>query len=466
MPPTGFEARAEQRATIQRMAHEARVDPALGELLEELRDLEQQHDRESFEASLIRVARRDYEKAVRVPPRLQGELTRAASLGYAAWLQAREQRDYGVMLPHLERNLALRREYVACFEPEGDPYDVVLDDYEPGMKTHEVEPVFQLLKERLVPMIRAVAEAEPIDDSCLHGRLPREPQRQVAMTILERWGFDRLSWALDDTVHPFMSSMSPADIRLTTRFDDDNIHGILSCLHEFGHGLYERQLDPRYTRTPLADGVSAAFHESQSRGWENLVGRRLSTWKFFYPMLQEALASFADVPLETFHRALNKVAPTYRRVDSDEVTYGLHIILRFELERELLSGALDLRDLPEAFDGKMRDYLGLQPPDIVSGVLQDVHWSDMTFGYFPTYQLGNIISVQIWQRAEADLGDFDEQFERGEFAPLAEWLREHVHRHGRKYLPGELLKRTVDSGLDPQPLLRYLREKFGAIYGL
>jgi carboxypeptidase Taq len=285
------------------------------------------------------------------------------------------------------------------------------------------------------------------------------------MTILERWGFDRLSWALDDTVHPFMSSMSPADIRLTTRFDDDNIHGILSCLHEFGHGLYERQLDPRYTRTPLADGVSAAFHESQSRGWENLVGRRLSTWKFFYPVLQEALASFAEVPLETFHRALNKVAPTYRRVDSDEVTYGLHIILRFELEREMLRGALDLHDLPEAFDAKMRDYLGLQPPDIVTGVLQDVHWSDMTFGYFPTYQLGNIISVQIWQRAEADLGDLDEQFERGEFAPLADWLREHVHRHGRVFEPKDLLQRVTGSGVDAAPYLGYLERKLEELFG-
>jgi carboxypeptidase Taq len=465
MPPTGFEARAEQRATIQRMTHEARVDSALGELLEELRDFEKQHDPESLEASLIRVARRDYEKAVRVPPRLQGELTRAASLGYAAWLQARERKDYNIMLPHLERNLALRREYVACFEPEGDPYDVVLDDYEPGMKTDEVEPVFRLLKERLVPMIRAVAESEPVDDSCLHGRLPRDAQRQVAMTILERWGFDRLSWALDDTVHPFMSSMSPADIRLTTRFDDDNIHGVLSCLHEFGHGLYERQLDPRFTRTPLADGVSAAFHESQSRGWENLVGRRLSTWKFFYPTLQEALPMFADVRLETFHRALNKVQPTYRRVDSDEVTYGLHIILRFELEREMLSGTLDLRDLPEAFDAKMRDYLGLQPPDIVTGVLQDVHWSDMTFGYFPTYQLGNIISVQIWSRAQADLGDLDEQFERGDFAPLAEWLREHVHRHGRTFEPKELLQRVTGSGVDAAPYLGYLERKLEELFG-
>ena len=246
-----------------------------------------------------------------------------------------------------------------------------------------------------------------------------------------------------------MSSMSPADIRLTTRSDDDNIHGILSCLHEFGHGLYERQLDPRYTRTPLADGVSAAFHESQSRGWENLVGRRLSTWKFFYPVLQEALPGFADVPLETFHRALNKVQPTYRRVDSDEVTYGLHIILRFELERELLSGALDLRDLPEAFDAKMRDYLGLQPPDIVTGVLQD----------------GNIISVQIWQRAEADLGDFDEQFERGEFAPLAEWLREHVHRHGRAFEPKDLLQRVTGGGVDAAPYLGYLERKLEELFG-
>jgi carboxypeptidase Taq len=466
MPPAGAEARAEQRATVAGAAHELRVDPALGELLEELRPFEEEHDPASFEASLIRVARRDYGKAARVPPDLRAALTRAGSLGYRAWLSARAENDYAIMLPHFERNLELQRRYVECFAPYDDPYDVVLDDYEPGMKTAEIEPIFDRLKERLVPMIRAVGEAEPVDDACLHGSFPPSAQRRVSLAIMERWGMDDVSWRLDDTVHPFMSSMSPADIRLTTRFDEDSLHGILSCLHEFGHGLYERQLDPRLTRTPLADGVSSAFHESQSRMWENLVGRRLSTWKFFYPLLQAELPDpFLDVPLETFHRALNKVQPNLRRVDSDEVTYGLHIILRFELERDILGGRLDLRDLPEAFDAKMRDYLGLQPPDLAHGVLQDVHWSDMSLGYFPTYQLGNVVSLQLWERAEAELGDLDEQFARGEFGPLAGWLQEHVHRYGRTFEPKELLERATGAGIDVEPYLAYLERKLRDLFG-
>jgi carboxypeptidase Taq len=465
MPPAGAESRAEQRATVEAVTHEHRVDPALGELLEGLRPFEEAHDPDSFEAGVIRVARRDYEKAIRVPPELQAALERAGSLGYRAWLRARADNDYSIILPHFESNLELRRRYVDCFDYDGDPYDVVLDDYEPGMKTAEVEVIFDRLKERLVPMIRAVAEREPIDDSCLHGSFPRAAQHRVSTAILQTWGMDDQAWRLDYTVHPFEVSMAINDIRLTTRFDEDNIHGILSCLHEFGHGLYERQIEPAYFRTSLADGVSSAIHESQSRMWENLVGRRLSTWRYFYPTLQRELPAFLDVPLETFHRALNKVQPTLRRVDADEVTYCLHVILRFEIERDLLDGRLLPRDLPEAFDAKMREYLGLQPPDLASGVLQDVHWSDMSLGYFPTYALGNVVSVQLWERAEADLGDFDEQFERGEFAALAEWLREHVHRFGRMYEPQELLRRAVGSTMDPEPYLGYLQRELEELFG-
>jgi carboxypeptidase Taq len=465
MPPAGAAARAEQRATIEEVTHIRRVDPALGELLEELRPFEEAHPYDSFEAGVVRLARRDHDKAVRVPPELQAELERAGSLGYRAWLAARKANDFSIVLPHFERNLELRRRYVDCFDPKGDPYDVVLDDYEPGMTTAEVTAIFDRLKERLVPMIRAVSEAEPVDDSCLRGFFPREAQHRVANEILVTWGMDADAWRLDYTVHPFEVSMAVADIRLTTRFDEDNIHGILSCLHEFGHGLYERQIDPAFARTSLADGVSSAFHESQSRMWENLVGRRLSTWRFFYPLWRRELPSFADVSLETFHRALNKVEPTLRRVDADEVTYCLHVILRFELEREMLGGRLAPRDLPEAFDAKMREYLGLQPPDLVDGVLQDVHWSDMSLGYFPTYALGNVVSVQLWERAESDLGDLDDQFERGEFAQLAAWLREHVHRHGRMFEPQDLLRRTVGTGMDPEPYLGYLERGLKDLFG-
>ena len=315
-------------------------------------------------------------------------------------------------------------------------------------------------------MLRAVADAPQVDDSCLRGRFPRDAQRRFSLSMLERWGMDRAAWRLDRTVHPFAMSMSPGDIRLTTNFHEDSLHGILSCLHEFGHGVYERQVDARYDRTPLGHGVSAALHESQSRMWENLVGRSLSTWKFFYPQLQQEFPTqFGAVPLEQFHRALNKVQPSLRRVDADEVTYCLHIILRFELERDVLYGNVALRDLPDAFDAKMREYLDLQPPDFSRGVLQDVHWSDMSFGYFPTYALGNVVSVQLWERATADLGDLDEQFERGDFTPLRLWLGEHVHRYGRVFTPQELLQRTVGAGMDPAPYLGYLERKLGELFG-
>jgi carboxypeptidase Taq len=463
MPPAGAAARAEQQGTLARIAHELATTPELGELLETLRDFEAQHEPESFEASVIRVTRRDYEKDRRVPAELRAELTRAGSLGYRAWLEAREACDYAVFQPHLERLLELTHEYIACQAPFDDPYDVVLDDYEPGMKTAEVQAVFDRLRDGLVALVGDLGE--PVDDSCLYGDYPVDLQRAFSLELLGRWGMDDDAWRLDDTVHPFAVSLAHNDIRLTTRLFPDNVGGLLSCLHEFGHGIYERQVDPRYFRTSLASGVSSAFHESQSRLWENVVGRALSTWRFFYPRLQETFPErLAGVSLEEFHRALNKVAPSTRRVEADEVTYSLHIILRFELEREMLAGTVTPADLPEAFDAKLRDYLGVEPVDVVDGVLQDVHWSGPSFGYFPTYALGNVISIQLFERAVAELGDLDAQFERGEFGPLREWLGEHVHRWGRTFEPPELLQRTVGGPLDAEPYLRYLRGKVDALY--
>jgi carboxypeptidase Taq len=466
MPETGAEARAEQRATVNRAAHDLQTAPELGELLEELRPFEEQHEPESFEAALLRIARRDYDKAVRVPSELRAELTRCGSHGYRAWLEAREARDYSILLPHLQQGLELKHRYVECFDRTDDPYDVLLDDYEPGMTTAEVQEIFDQIKRALVPMIRAVSDGETVDDSCLLGSFDWQAQRRFSLAVLERWGMDGASWRLDGTVHPFAVSISPFDIRLTTNFQEESLHGVLSCLHEFGHGIYERQIDPRFARTPLAHGVSASFHESQSRLWENLVGRNLATWRFFYPQLQaEFPEHFAAVPLTTFYRALNKVQPSLRRVDADEMTYCLHIILRFELEREMLAGVVSLDDLPEAFEAKMREYLGLQPPDVVHGVLQDVHWSDISFGYFPTYALGNVVSVQLWDRAEEDLGALEPMFERGEFAPLREWLGEHVHRHGRVFTPQELLRRETGGPMDAGPYLAYLERKLGELFG-
>jgi carboxypeptidase Taq len=462
MPALGASARAEQRATLARLAHELGTAPELGALVEELRELEEASDQESFEASVIRVARRDYEKACRVPSELAAEMTRAGSLGYRAWLEARAAGDFAPLLPHLERRLALVHEYVACHEPYDDAYDVLLDDHEPGMRTADVEAVFARLKDELVPLVADIGE--PVDDSCLYGDFAPDRQRDFSLDVLTRWGMDDRSWRLDDTVHPFATAIALGDIRLTARFSRENLSGILSCLHEFGHGLYEHQVDERYARTPLQRGASSSCHESQSRLWENIVGRRLSTWRFFYPRLRDRFPErFADVPLEDFHRALNRVAPTLIRVDADEVTYPLHIVLRFELEREMLAGEVAPADLPEAFDGKLRTYLGVEPSCVLDGVLQDVHWADSNFGYFPTYAIGSVIGVQLWERVEAELGDLDAEFERGEFGSLREWLRERVHRWGRAFELPELLERVVGGPLAPEPYLAYLRAKVEAL---
>jgi carboxypeptidase Taq len=462
MPPRGAAARAEQSATLARHTHDLRTAPELGALVEELRPLEESRDRDSFEASVIRVARRDYEKERRIPGELRAEMTRAASLGYGAWLEARAAADFELLRPHLERRIALTREYVACHEHFDDPYDVLLDDHERGMRTADVAAVFGRLKQELVPLITGIGE--PVDDSCLHGDFPPDAQRAFSLAVLACWGMDDGAWRLDDTVHPFAVAIGESDIRLTARFDGDNLIGIFSCLHEFGHGLYDHQIDTGYGRTPLHDGASSGFHESQSRLWENVVGRRLSTWCFFYPQLQRAFPSqLGDVPLEAFHRALNRVKPTVSRMDADEVTYPLHIVLRFELEREMLSGDLAPADLPEAFDAKLREYLGVAPAGVVDGVLQDVHWAESNFGYFPTYALGNVIAVQLWERALEDLPDLDQEFERGEFGSLREWLGEHVHRWGRALEPRELLDRVVGGPLDPEPYLAYLRSNVEAL---
>jgi carboxypeptidase Taq len=462
MPPLGAAARAEQSATLARHTHKLRTAPELSALVEDLKELEENSDPDSFEASVIRVARRDYEKERRVPAELRAEMTRAASLGYGAWLEARAARDFEVLRPHLERQISLTREYIACHEPPGDPYDVLLDDHERGTRTADVAAVFARLKEELVPLIAGIGE--PVDDSCLHGDFSPDAQRAFSLAVLESWGMDDQAWRLDDTVHPFAVAIAESDIRLTTRFDRENLMGILSCMHEFGHGLYGHQIDPRYSRTTLHDGTSSGFHESQSRLWENVVGRRLSTWRFFYPRLQEAFPSqLGGVPLEVFHRALNRVKPGVIRVDADEVTYPLHIVLRFELERAMLAGDVLPVDLPEAFDAKLREYLGVEPKGVVDGVLQDVHWSDSSFGYFPTYALGNVIAVQLWERAMEDLPDLDQEFERGEFGSLREWLGEHVHRWGRALEPPELLDRVAGGPLDAEPYLAYLRSNVEAL---
>jgi carboxypeptidase Taq len=467
MPPQGGPVRAEQLATLSGLAHDRFTSDEIGALLETLSDYESSLPQESDEASLIRVARRDYDRERRVPADLRTDLTRAAANGYAAWVEARARSDFASFLPYLERNVELRRRYAECFEAD-EPYDALLDDYEPGMKATEVREVFDVLKPELISLVRAVADRQDaVDNSFLRGSFEADRQRRLSLAVLEALGFDRDSWRLDETEHPFANSLATSDVRLTTRFKEHDVSdAFFSTMHEFGHGVYEHNVDPALERTLLCRGASMALHESQSRLWENLVGRSRAFWSFFYPTFQSLFPEFEEVDEDAFYRAVNKVEPGHIRVESDEVTYSLHIILRFELEQELLSGELQPRDLPDVWNARMQEYLGVTVPDDARGVLQDMHWSAGSLGYFPTYALGNVLSVQIWEQAVAAMPDLTEKIGRGEFADLREWLRDQLYRHGRKLKPKELVERITGSGMDPAPYLRYLSEKVGEVYAV
>jgi carboxypeptidase Taq len=468
MPPAGATARADQLSTLTRLAFERFTADEIGTLLEELRPYEESLEYDSLEASLIRVTRRDYAKARRVPLELRAETARAAVLAEGVWREARQRSDFGLFLPHLERAIELKEQYIECFQPVDEPYDALLDDYEPGMKTAEVRAVFKELRDGLVPLVAEIAErSDAVDDSALTGDFPLDRQQRVEQEILHAFGLVDDEWRVDETAHPFASKGGPQDVRLTTHHHADNLTSLFACMHEFGHGLYEYQVDRALYRTPLGRGASLGVHESQSRMWENMIGRSLPFWERFFPLVRDAFPDrLGGLDAEGFYRAVNRVRPSLIRIHADEVTYNLHIILRFELEQELVSGQLAPADASEAWNARVEQYLGIGVPDVADGVLQDMHWSGGAIGYFPTYALGNVISAQLWERIGRELPALDDQVRAGELGQLREWLGQNVHRHGRKYLPRELLERTVGGGLDPQPLLRYLRTKFGAIYGL
>ncbi|HYV15058.1 MAG TPA: carboxypeptidase M32 [Conexibacter sp.] len=465
MPARGGPLRAEQLGTLGRIVHERFTDDEVGRLLDALDGV----DPDTTDGAIVRVTRRDWEKARRVPADLAADIARAGALGHQAWVDARERSDFAAFLPFLERNVELKLRYIACFDGFEDPYDVLLDDYEEGMTSAEVDALFSELRDALVPLIAAVAQrADAVDAAMLHGDFPIERQRALVRRVVERLGWDAEGWRLDEAAHPFATTIGPDDVRLTTRFDPSYVGmALYGTIHEFGHGLYESQVDPALARTSLEGGVSLGVHESQSRLWENVVGRGRPFAGWLHGELREAFPErFGAVDSEAFYRAVNRVEPSLIRVEADEATYGLHIILRFELEREMIAGTLALRDLPEAWNARMREYLGVEVPDDAHGVLQDVHWSGGDIGYFSTYALGNLISAQLWERARADLPGLDASLAAGEVGALREWLREHVHRFGRTYPPRELMLRAVGEPIKVQPFVAYLREKLTPIYGL
>jgi len=469
MPPGGAEARAFQLSTLSRLAHERFTGEAFGEALEAAEQATAGSPPESDEFCLAKRTRREYDKRRRVPAEWVAEHARLTALAYQAWQDARKQSDFASFKPHLARIVALKQEYAGFFAPYDHMYDPLLDDYEPGMKTVEVETVFRSLRPMQVELVRAIAESgRQVDDSVLHQEYAEEKQLQFGAEVIKDLGFDFERGRQDKSPHPFTTGFGIGDVRITTRFQLRFFNDcFFSTLHEAGHAMYAQGVSPTLDRTPLIDGASLGIHESQSRMWENIVGRSLPFWRHYYGRLQAIFPTqLGNVPLEQFHRAVNKVHPTLIRTEADETTYNLHVMLRFELELALILGELAVDDLPGIWNEKMREYLGITPPDDAQGVLQDIHWSSGMIGYFSTYALGNLIACQLWEKIRQDIPDVEAQIERGSFGALLGWLREKIHRHGAKFEPMVLLKRAVGSGLDSAPYIRYLRDKYGAIYAL
>lgn len=467
MPDGAAGARAHQIATLRKLAHEMFTSDEMGALLEEAEAGGTEFAPESFESSLLRVTRHDFNRATKLPPVLIADIARAVAEGKQAWRAARESDTFDLFSPHLSRIVDLNIQKAELVGFENHVYDALLDEYEQGMDTATVAKVFADLRKELVPIVQAIAEQAAPEDHFLHERFDTQKQWDFGMDILRDFGYDFNHGRQDISAHPFTTSFSITDVRLTTRVDEQYLPSALfGTLHECGHGLYEQGIDRKLDRTPLADGTSLGMHESQSRLWENLVGRSVAFWKHYYPKLQSYFPQLDSISLESFYAGINRVAPSLIRVEADEVTYNLHIMLRFELEQAMVSGSVSIEDLPELWNTMMVEYLGIRPDSNANGVLQDIHWSLGAIGYFPTYALGNLMSVQLFDQAEKELPSLTSDIADGQFTPLLDWLRTHIHTYGRARLANDLLEETTGSGLSAEPWLAYIRKKYGAIYGI
>jgi carboxypeptidase Taq len=454
MPPAGAPARAEALGALERIAHERLTAPEVARALAALESYRDGLDPDSDEARYLARAQRDHEKAARVPADLAAAMAREGALGEQAWLEARAADDFELLRDSLERQVELRRRYAACFPEAAHPYDVLLDDFEEGATIAALRPLLDELQHGLRPLVKAAGRP---GEGVWNRPVPRERQERLVHDVLAGIGFDAARFRLDVSPHPFSQSPALGDHRITTRYREDDLTWALhSALHEFGHALYEAQLDPALGPGPLAHAVSLGVHESQSRLWENQVGRSRPFCAWLLERLQTNCDGFGDLTADDLFAALQGVRPSLVRTEADETTYNLHVVLRVGLEVALLEGSLEVAELPGAWDDGMESLLGVRPQSPREGVLQDIHWPAGLMGYFATYTLGNLMAAQLWERAQADLPDLEAGFAAGEFAPLREWLREHIHRHGRRHTPRELLERATGDGLRVEPLLAYL----------
>ena len=472
MPAGGGAARAEQIATLEGLAHQRLVSAELETLLTEWIDPATGQAADSWDEpsrSLLRETWRDFSRAKKLPSDFVIRLSRECSLAQQAWVTAREESRFSKFLPSLKIILDLKRDEARYLGYRNSPYDALLDTYEPGATIAQLAPLFTQLRERLVPLLRRVqASHVTIDDRCLHQSFDQSKQVEFGRLVLTAMGYDFERGRLDLSAHPFTTSFHPTDVRVTTRvFEKDLPSCLFSCIHEGGHGLYDQGLDPRYYGSPLGESVSLGFHESQSRLWENCVGRSRAFWHCFYPMLQHTFPQqLADVPLDRFYAAINRATPSLIRVEADELTYNLHIMLRVEIEQALIEGRAEPDDLPGLWNEKMQSYLGIVPERDAEGVLQDVHWSMGAFGYFPTYTLGNLYSVQFFEQATLELPQLEEEMRAGHLLPLRRWLEQKIHRWGWMFTPDHLARRVTGSGVNPEPFLRYLETKYAELYRL
>ena len=469
MPKRGATARTRQSAIVSRLAHERSVAPGLGKLLGELEPCVTGLPYHSNEASLVRIARRDFEKAIKVPSNYVARVSAFGATAYDAWKRARPANDFATMVPFLERAIDLGREYADFFTPYEHVADPLIDDADEGMTTASIRTLFAELSSELVPIVQAICKQPAADDGCLRGSFCEPAQLDFSLSVVKWIGYDFDRGRLDKTLHPFRTRLSAGDVRITTRvYESDVRQALFSTLHEAGHALYEQGVDSALEGTPLGRGASIGVHESQSRLWENVVGRGRSFWQHFYPLLQSAFPDqLSKVPSETFYRAINRVERSLIRTDADGVTYNLHIMMRFGLELELLEGSLRAKDLSEAWRAGMQAYLGIVPPDDRDGCLQDVHWyAGSIGGGFQSYAIGNILSAQFYAAAVKAHPNILSEIAMGEFSTLHAWLREHLYQHGRKFKPYELVERTTGGQMSVGPYLAYLRAKYGEIYQL
>ena len=469
MPEGGAGARGRQRAMLNRLAHERVVEPALGRLIDALARYGESLPHDSDDASLIRVARREYQKKIKIPPDHVARASAHSSASYDAWTRARPANDFATMVPYLERTLDLSREYSSYFSPYKHVADPHIDDADEGMTAASTRTLFDQLKRQLVPMVDAICAQPAADDSSLRQTFAKAAQFDFALHVAERLGYDLKRGRLDLTHHPFCTRFSGDDIRITTRVNENDLgDALFSTLHEAGHAMYEQAVSAALDGTPLGQGVSAGVHESQSRLWENVVGRSQGFWEHFYPRLQRIFAEqLSRVPLAVFRRAINKVARSLIRTDADELTYNLHILLRFDLELKMLGGQLRVADLSEAWHAAMQADLGITPSDDRDGCLQDAHWySGYVGGRFQSYAIGNILSAQFYAAAVKAHPEIPHEIASGEFGTLRTWLRDSLYRHGSKFVPSDLVKRATGAAMNMTPYFDYLREKYGALYRL